>query len=125
MFSFEDVKQYLPDFTYEPIDVNGTPGALVSRDTIVGVAKVLKEKFEFLQLIDAFGYDHNQRKGRFEVTYSVRNHKTKVSKVLACGLIAFHVDAAVSDALDKAPLSRRILDWLRPNHERHTKSSTR
>jgi hypothetical protein len=56
--------------------------------------------------------------------YELRNHKTKLSKVLACGLIAFHVDAAVSDALDKAPLSRRILDKLRPHHDSHTKSGT-
>jgi NADH-quinone oxidoreductase subunit C len=77
MFTFDAVKEHLPDFSYEPIDVNGTPGAVVSREKVVEVAKVLKEKFEFLQLIDAFGYDHNQRKGRFEVTYSLRNHKTK------------------------------------------------
>lgn len=46
--------------------------------------------------------------------YELRNHKTKTSKVLACGLIAFHVDAAVADALDIPPLSRRILDYVRP-----------
>jgi hypothetical protein len=47
--------------------------------------------------------------------YELRNHKTKTSKVLATGLIAFHVDAAIADALDVPPLSRRILDWIRPN----------
>ena len=46
--------------------------------------------------------------------YEVRNHKTKFSKILACGLIAFHVDAAIADALDVPPLSRRILDVVRP-----------
>jgi len=46
--------------------------------------------------------------------YELRNHKTKTSKVLACGLIAFHVDAAIADALDVPPLSRRILDVVRP-----------
>lgn len=46
--------------------------------------------------------------------YELRNHKTKPSKVLACGLIAFHVDAALADALDAPPLSRRILGWIRP-----------
>ena len=56
--------------------------------------------------------------------YELRNHKTKTSKVLACGLIAFHADAAVADALDVPPLSRRILNWIRP-HDRNTKGSTR
>jgi len=46
--------------------------------------------------------------------YELRNHKTRTSKVLACGLIAFHVDAAISDALDEPPLTRRILNWVRP-----------
>ena len=46
--------------------------------------------------------------------YELRNHKTKTAKVLACGLIAFHVDAAVADALDIPPLSRRILNVFRP-----------
>ena len=56
--------------------------------------------------------------------YELRTHKSKLSKVLAIGLIAFHVDAAISDALDKPTLSRRILDQLRPN-DSHTKSGTR
>ena len=47
--------------------------------------------------------------------YELRNHKTKTSKVLAAGLIAFHVDAAIADALDVPPLSRRILSVLRPD----------
>ena len=47
--------------------------------------------------------------------YELRNHKTKTSKVLACGLIAFHVDAAIADALDVPPLSRRILNAVRPD----------
>lgn len=46
--------------------------------------------------------------------YELRNHKTRVSKFLACGLIAFHADAAIADALDVPPLSRRILDVVRP-----------
>lgn len=47
--------------------------------------------------------------------YELRNHKTKTSKVLACGLIAFHLDAALADALDAPPLARRILNWVCPN----------
>jgi len=46
--------------------------------------------------------------------YELRTHKTKISKVLACGLIAFHVDAAIADALDEPPLTRRFLEYIRP-----------
>lgn len=58
--------------------------------------------------------------------YEFRNHKTTMAKVLAAGLIAFHADAAISDALDIPPLSRRILDCVRPDDQssntRRTKS---
>ena len=57
--------------------------------------------------------------------YELRNHKTKTSKVLACGLIAFHVDAAVADALDVPPVSRRILNYLRPRPKDEKPSNNR
>jgi hypothetical protein len=41
--------------------------------------------------------------------YELRNHKTRLSKVLACGLIAFHVDAAVCDALGIPTTPQRML----------------
>ena len=41
--------------------------------------------------------------------YELRNHKTKLSKVLACGLIAFHADAAICDALNIPTTPQRIL----------------
>ena len=47
--------------------------------------------------------------------YEFRHHKSLASKVLATGLIAFHVDAAIADALDEPPLSRRILNQIRPD----------
>ena len=46
--------------------------------------------------------------------YELRNQKSKASKVLACGLIAFHADAAVCDALDKPTTLQRLLRRLRP-----------
>jgi len=46
--------------------------------------------------------------------YEFRNHKSTMAKVIAVGLIAFHADAAISDALDTPPLSRRILEYVRP-----------
>jgi len=41
--------------------------------------------------------------------YELRNHKTTASKVLACGLISFHADAAICDWLDKPTTMQRIL----------------
>ena len=41
--------------------------------------------------------------------YELRNHKTKLSKVLACGLIAFHLDAFVCDARDTPTTLERII----------------
>lgn len=55
--------------------------------------------------------------------YEYRHHKSKTSKILSAGMIAFHIDAAVSDALDTDPLSRRILDWVCP-HDNSSDDST-
>ena len=46
--------------------------------------------------------------------YELRNHKTKLSKVLACGLIAFHADAAVNDLLGQPTTPQKLLRRLRP-----------
>jgi len=43
-----------------------------------------------------------------------RTHRSKLGKIMALGMVAFHVDAAVSDALDTPCLSRRILEKLKP-----------
>jgi len=41
--------------------------------------------------------------------YELRNHRTKASKVLACGLIAFHADATIADYLGRPTTLQRIL----------------
>lgn len=46
--------------------------------------------------------------------YELRNHKTKLSKVLAVGLIAFHADAAVCDLLGKPTTPQRLLRRILP-----------
>jgi hypothetical protein len=48
--------------------------------------------------------------------YEFRHHKTYLSKILACGLIAFHIDGAIADITDSKPLSRCILDSVLPEH---------
>lgn len=47
--------------------------------------------------------------------YEFRHHKSKISKVLSAGLIAFHLDGAIADALDVPPLSKRIINAIRPD----------
>jgi len=42
-----------------------------------------------------------------------RTHRSMLGKVLAGGMIAFHVDAAIADAFDMPCLTRRILEKLK------------
>jgi NADH-quinone oxidoreductase subunit C len=77
MFQFDDIKQHIPSFTYEPVDVNGTICALLPREHLHEVATLLKEKFGFTHFIDTVGHDRWERKARFEVTYNLRNPETK------------------------------------------------
>jgi hypothetical protein len=44
--------------------------------------------------------------------YEFRHHKTTLSKVLATGLIAFHIDGAIADIMDTKPASQRVLDYV-------------
>lgn len=55
--------------------------------------------------------------------YELRNHKTKISKILACGLIAFHVDGAIADITDSKPLSRRVLESITGTRDEQVKDS--
>jgi NADH-quinone oxidoreductase subunit C len=77
MFAFDDLKTHLSDFTYEPLDVNGTICAMIPSEKIRDVARIVKEKFGFTQFIDALGVDRNERKMRFEVIYNLCNPQTK------------------------------------------------
>lgn len=45
--------------------------------------------------------------------YELRTNKTEISKVLSWGLIAFHVDAAINDALDRPTTLQYMLRKLR------------
>jgi len=49
--------------------------------------------------------------------YELRTHRTRLAKVLAVGMIAFHIDAAISDALDSSmTLSRFLLEKTFPSN---------
>ena len=77
MFAFEDFKNHVPDIAIAPLDVNGTIGAIIPRENIQEVARLVKEKFGFTHFIDALGVDRNERKMRFEFIYNLRNPETK------------------------------------------------
>jgi hypothetical protein len=44
--------------------------------------------------------------------YEFRTHRTRLAKVLAAGMILFHIDAFVTDALNTKPISRQILEKI-------------
>ena|SRR5579872_2367927 len=77
MFTFQDLKAKLPDFSHEPFDVNGTIGAIITHEKLPEIARTIKEDFGFTHFIDAFGTDSNERKLRFSVIYNIRNPQTK------------------------------------------------
>ncbi len=77
MFKFEDLKEKTADLQFEKVTVGGDEAAIVPREQILSVARRLKEEFGFLQMIDIIGHDRMEKKDRFEVTYDLRNHKTK------------------------------------------------
>lgn len=77
MFTFDLLQAAVPGFSYEAIDINGTPCALLAREHLVAAAKALKEQFGFTHFIDGLGIDRFERKMRFEMTYNLRNPETK------------------------------------------------
>jgi len=44
--------------------------------------------------------------------YELRNQKSLLSRILACGLIAFHADAAICDAMDVPTTPQRFIKRL-------------
>ena len=77
MFTFDVLKEKDPSLTFEAVDINGEPGAVFPAARMLEVAKRLRDEFGFTQLIDAFGIDRMERHGRFEITYTIRNHVSK------------------------------------------------
>ncbi|HEX5315966.1 MAG TPA: NADH-quinone oxidoreductase subunit C [Candidatus Kapabacteria bacterium] len=77
MFTFEQLKEKNSELRFDSIDMGGDQAAIVPREQILAVARRLKEEFGFVQMIDALGHDRMEKKERFEVTYNLRNHKSK------------------------------------------------
>ena len=76
MFTFDQLNEHIPNLTFEIIDINGTPAALVKREQLLDVARTLKEKFGFTHFLDTIGIDRYERKDRFEVTHNISNPQT-------------------------------------------------
>ncbi len=77
MFTFDLLKEKNPELSFEPVDLGGDEAAIFPREQMLAVARRLKNEFGFVQMIDALGHDRMEKKDRFEVTYNLRNHKTK------------------------------------------------
>ena len=77
MFTFDQLKEKDPELVFEAVDLRDDQAAIVPREQLLNVARRLKEECGFLQMIDALGHDRMERNERFEVTYNLRNHKTK------------------------------------------------
>ncbi len=77
MFTFEQLKEKDPNLSFEKITVGTEEAALFGRDQILAVARRLKDEYGFLHLMDALGTDRMEKRDRFEVTYNIRNHKTR------------------------------------------------
>ena len=43
-----------------------------------------------------------------------RTHRTVLGKAMALGMVLFHCDAAIADAMDTPCLTRRVLEKLKP-----------
>jgi NADH-quinone oxidoreductase subunit C len=98
MFTFDDLITRFQGFNFERFDVNGTIGAIFSRERLPEIAHVLKEEFGFTHFIDAFGTDSNERLMRFAVIYNIRNPQTKerIFLKVRCDERDLHVPSVVS-----------------------------
>ncbi|HYM20843.1 MAG TPA: NADH-quinone oxidoreductase subunit C [Candidatus Kapabacteria bacterium] len=98
MFDFTQLSTEIPGFTYEAVDINGTPCALVDREHLEMTARVLKEKYGFTQFIDTAGIDRFTRTMRFEVTYNLRDLKTndRIFLKVRCDERDPHIPSVVS-----------------------------
>jgi NADH-quinone oxidoreductase subunit C len=76
MFTFDQLSEHIPNLTFEIIDINGTPAALVKREQLLEVSRLLKDHFGFTHFLDTIGIDRYERKDRFEVTHNICNPQT-------------------------------------------------
>jgi NADH-quinone oxidoreductase subunit C len=78
----EEVTAALGDSLIEAKDAVGEVSLTVRRDTIVEVCAMLRDRFEYQQLMEIAGVDYPEREERFEVVYHLlsltKNHRIRV-----------------------------------------------
>jgi NADH-quinone oxidoreductase subunit C len=77
-----EVAAALGDALIETKDAVGEVSLTVRRESIVEVCRILRDSFEYQQLMEIAGVDYPQRAERFEVVYHLlsltRNHRIRV-----------------------------------------------
>jgi NADH-quinone oxidoreductase subunit C len=78
----DEVTAALGDALLDSKDAVGEVSLTVRRESIVEVCRILRDKFEYQQLMEIAGVDYPQRPERFEVVYHLlsltRNHRIRV-----------------------------------------------
>ena len=78
----EDVTAAIGDALVEARDAVGEVSLTVARDSIVEICTLLRDRFEYQQLMEIAGVDYPQRAERFDVVYHLlsvtRNHRIRL-----------------------------------------------
>lgn len=78
----DEVAAALGDSLIEAKDAVGEVSLTVRRESVVEVCRILRDRFEYQQLMEIAGVDYPQRAERFEVVYHLlsltRNHRIRV-----------------------------------------------
>jgi NADH-quinone oxidoreductase subunit C len=78
----DEVRSAIGSALVEARDAVGEVSLTVRRDSIVEVCRVLRDRFEYQQLMEIAGVDYPQREERFDVVYHLlsltRNHRIRL-----------------------------------------------
>ena len=78
----DEVKAAIGDAFLDSRDAVGEVSIDVRRESIVEVCRILRDRFEYQQLMEIAGVDYPQREERFEVVYHLlsvtKNHRIRV-----------------------------------------------
>ena len=78
----DEVKAAIGDAFVEAKDAVGEVSITVVRDRLVDVLRILRDRFEYQQLMEIAGVDYPEREERFDVVYHLlsvtKNHRVRV-----------------------------------------------
>ena len=79
----DEVKAAIGEAFLDASDAVGEVTIYVRRESIAEVCRILRDRFEYQQLMDVVGVDYPQREERFEVLYQLlsltRNHRIRLA----------------------------------------------